>query len=155
MQLGLISPASQAALLLCLCLPFLAPASPEKGGFLACVPDWCLLSSLPEPRPSHSHWQWGGEPGRGRKWRWEEKKEKPTKTWWKREGGWENMMKNGEGFSCLPRESCCWQNRSEGILSMLPTRQMGHSHVFVLIKRRLYISHTYIVAMAKAVPRVL
>lgn len=56
MQLGLISPASQAALFLCLCLlgclPFLAPVSPEKGGFLACVPRLgvcCLLFLNQDP----------------------------------------------------------------------------------------------------------
>lgn len=99
MQLGLISPASQAALLLglCLleCLPSLAPASPEKGGFLACVPRLGsrLFSSCTKPPPTVIHKgkreiQEGAENDDG-------KRRENHQTWWKER---ERVRENVEGW---------------------------------------------------------
>lgn len=160
MQLGLISLASQACLLLCLCLfgclTFLAPASPEKEAFLGCVPRLGspLFSSCTELSPTLIHnvegesqegaWSDGGKRRRKRQ----------SKHSGKREGGWENMVKDGKDFYSLSRESCCRQplrrhfvycpNQTNGKLSrsyLFPAIYIEYFQIFVLIKRCLYFIH--------------
>lgn len=148
MQLRLISPASQAALLLCLCLlgclPFLAPASPG----------WGLLSSLPAPSPLPQSFIMG----RGRAWKGQERmvgresRENHQNTVEKRrvrEHGkrWRGFLLSSEGellteplrmHFCL----CPQPDKWETLLSCFHT------------KRGLSIAHICIFAMARTVPTV-